>query len=78
LPRYRNEIAKYIINRSDDCVRCGKCAQLCPHHVHVLKPGYKYFAMPKSYLCTGEACEKMDHYRIDQCPQKALRIAKTP
>jgi glutamate synthase domain-containing protein 2/ferredoxin len=78
LPRYRNEIAKYIIHRSDDCIRCGKCAELCPYHVHVLKPGYRYFAMPKSYLCTGEACEKTDHYCITQCPQKALRIIKNP
>ncbi len=44
--RYRNEIAKYIILRSDECVHCGKCADICPYHVHVLKPGYKYFATP--------------------------------
>ena len=38
-PRYRNEIAKYIIFRNDDCVRCGKCAEVCPYGVHVLKQG---------------------------------------
>jgi len=44
--RYRNEIAKYIIRRSSDCKLCGKCAQVCPHGVHVLKPGYKLFSAP--------------------------------
>ena len=29
--RYRNEIAKFIIFRSDECVHCGKCAQFCPY-----------------------------------------------
>jgi glutamate synthase domain-containing protein 2/ferredoxin len=76
--RYRNEIAKYIIFRSDACIRCGKCAQICPYQVHVLKPGYKYFARPSSHLCIGEACKKTDHFCIDQCPQKALRMAKNP
>ena len=46
--RYRNEIAKYIVRRSDDCKRCGKCAEVCPYGVHVRKPGYKYFCEPKS------------------------------
>lgn len=76
--RYRNEFAKYIIFRSDDCIRCGKCAELCPQGVHVLKPGYKYFAMPKSHLCIGDACKKTDHFCISQCPQNALRMVKSP
>ena len=28
--RYRNEIAKYIVHRSLDCERCGKCIEVCP------------------------------------------------
>jgi len=76
--RYRNEVAKYIIYRNENCIRCGKCAELCPHHVHVLKPGYKYFARPKSHLCIGEACKKTDRFCIAQCPQKALRMVENP
>ncbi|MFH1156114.1 MAG: glutamate synthase-related protein [Pseudomonadota bacterium] len=76
--RYRNEFAKFIIFRSDACVRCGKCAELCPYGVHVLKPGYKYFATPKSHLCIGENCRKTDHFCIDQCPEKALRLVENP
>ena len=78
-PRYRNEIAKYIIFRSDDdCKKCGKCAEVCPRGVHVLKPGYKYFAMPHSYLCTGGSCESSDHYCVKLCPNGALRMVENP
>ncbi len=77
--RYRNEIAKFIIYRDDnDCARCGKCAEVCPYGVHVLKPGYKCFAMPKSHLCAGDSCEKTAHFCIAQCPRGALRIAENP
>lgn len=77
-PRYRNEIAKYIIRRSDDCILCGKCAEVCPQGVHVLKPGYKYFAVSQHHLCIGPACEGTDHYCVELCPQKALRMGENP
>lgn len=76
--RYRNAISKYIIRRSDDCIRCGKCAELCPYGVHVDKPGYKYFAEPRLDLCIGPACEKTDHYCIKECPQSALSMMENP
>jgi glutamate synthase domain-containing protein 2 len=76
--RYRNEIAKYIIFRSDDCIKCGKCVEVCPYDVHVLKPNYKYFATPQSHLCRGKACEKTDHYCVALCPQSALRMVENP
>ena len=63
-PRFRNEIGKYIIHRNDKCIRCGKCAEVCPYGVHIHTPGYKYFAMPKNHLCIGYACEKTDHYCV--------------
>ncbi len=77
-PRYRNEIAKYIIRRSSDCNLCGKCAQVCPHGVHVLKPGYKLFAAPHLNVCIGPSCQKTDHYCIDLCPNKALKMVENP
>lgn len=78
-PRYRNEIAKYIIRRSDDdCTRCGTCAEVCPYGVHVLKPGYRYFARPYSHLCKGPSCEKTDHYCVAACPKGALRMVENP
>jgi len=77
-PRYRNEIAKYVIRRSADCEFCGKCAEVCPQGVHALKPGYKYFAAPHSHVCVGPACQKTDHYCVALCPQKALRMVENP
>jgi len=77
-PRYRNEIAKYIIRRSDDCKLCGKCAEVCPQGVHVLKPGYKYFSAPHQNVCIGPACKDTGHYCVDLCPNKALRMVENP
>jgi glutamate synthase domain-containing protein 2/formate hydrogenlyase subunit 6/NADH:ubiquinone oxidoreductase subunit I len=76
--RYRNEIAKYIIRRSSDCKLCGKCVQVCPHGVHVLKPGYKLFSAPHLNVCIGPSCQKTDHYCIDLCPNKALQMVENP
>jgi glutamate synthase domain-containing protein 2/ferredoxin len=77
-PRYRNEIAKYIIRRSSDCILCGKCAEVCTQGVHVLKPGYKYFAAPRHHVCIGPACQKTSHYCVELCPKKALRMVENP
>ena len=79
LPRYRNEISKYIILRDEEkCAVCGKCMAMCPQGVHVKKPGYKYFALPKSHLCFGPKCEEKGCYCITACPQGALRIQENP
>lgn len=76
--RYRNEISKTIIRRSHDCTKCGRCVEVCPHGVHVKKPGYKYFAEPCLDLCIGTACETTDHFCVAHCPQKALRLVENP
>ncbi|MEJ2739155.1 MAG: 4Fe-4S binding protein, partial [Dehalococcoidia bacterium] len=77
-PRYRNEIAKYIIRRNDDCIRCGKCAEVCPQGVHILKPGYKYFTAPHQHVCIGPSCQNTDHYCVELCPQNALQMVESP
>jgi len=77
-PRYRNEIAKYIIRRSADCKMCGKCAEVCPQGVHVLKGGYKYFAAPRHNVCIGPSCRETGHYCVDMCPNGALRMVENP
>ncbi len=46
--------------------------------MHVLKPGYKLFAAPQQQVCIGPACQKTDHYCVDHCPQKALRMVENP
>jgi glutamate synthase domain-containing protein 2/formate hydrogenlyase subunit 6/NADH:ubiquinone oxidoreductase subunit I len=77
-PRYRNEIAKYIIRRSSACTLCGKCAQVCPQGVHILKPGYKLFSAPQLNVCLGPSCTNTDHYCVDLCPNKALQMVENP
>ncbi|MDD5399477.1 MAG: 4Fe-4S binding protein, partial [Dehalococcoidia bacterium] len=77
-PRYRNEIAKYIIRRSDACKLCGKCAEACPQGVHVLKGGYKYFAAPRQNVCIGPSCKETGHYCVDLCPNGALKMVENP
>ena len=76
--RYRNEIAKYIVHRSLDCQRCGKCVEVCSHEVHVRKPGFEYFGEPNHHLCIGPACAKNGHYCVTHCPQGALQIRENP
>ena len=79
LPRYRNEISRYIILRDEGkCTACGQCVALCPQGVHVKKPGYRYFALPKSHLCFGPKCAEKGCYCIEACPQGALRIQENP
>jgi len=78
-PRYRNEMGKYVILRDEElCDRCGKCAEICPQGVHVLKPLYKYFAEPKCYLCIGPVCEKKGCSCVTTCPKGALKLETNP
>ena len=76
--RFRNELAKYIIRRDSSCIRCGKCVEVCPYGVHVLKSGYKYFAAAKNHVCIGPSCAETDHFCIDMCPTHALRMVENP
>ena len=78
LPRFRNEIAKWIVHRSSDCVQCGRCVEICQYNVHILNPGYKHFMIAKSHLCIGPSCENTGHYCVAQCPQNALRLVESP
>ena len=77
-PRYRNEIAKYIIHRNGECIRCGRCVEVCMRGVHVLQPGYKYFSVIQSHRCIGPACEANGRFCVALCPRGALRVAENP
>ena len=77
--RFRNAIGKYKVIRTDRCIGCGKCAQLCPHGVHVRYVAYSRTARPKDHLCRGTWCkENCDYYCIDKCPVGALSMGPNP
>jgi glutamate synthase domain-containing protein 2/NAD-dependent dihydropyrimidine dehydrogenase PreA subunit len=77
--RFRNAIGKYKVVRTDRCIGCGKCAELCPHGVHVRYEGYDRTVRPKSHLCRGTYCkENCDFYCIDKCPAEALSMGPNP
>jgi len=77
-PRYRNEIGKFSVHRSSGCIRCGRCAQLCPHGVHVRPEGYGLPIRPFDYRCLGPDCAKTDHFCIGACPEGALSLTENP
>ncbi len=77
-PRYRNEIGKYHVHRSSKCIKCGKCAEICPYGVHTRPTGYRQMVRPFDYRCIGPDCAKTDHYCVSACPQGALSVTKNP
>lgn len=71
--RFRNAIGKYRLNRSTDCIGCGKCAALCPYGVHVIRRGHVFVENP--HLCVGTDCPAPCH---EACPVEALRLERNP
>ncbi len=76
--RFRNEIPKYKISRTDACIKCGKCIEVCPEGALVSKPGYKYVPEAKAHLCTKSACVGTKHYCVDACPVQAIKVVDNP
>ena len=71
--RFRNPIGKYRLDRTDACTSCGKCVEICPYGVHVMRRG-KVF-VKNHYLCVGEACPNPCY---EACPEHALSIKRNP
>ncbi|MEW6720114.1 MAG: glutamate synthase-related protein [Thermodesulfobacteriota bacterium] len=77
-PRYRNEIGKYAIRRSDACASCGTCVATCRHGVHVLPSGFRHAMRPLDYRCIGPSCKDSGAFCIDACPREALALSPNP
>ena len=74
--RFRNPIGKFIVERAESCVHCGKCASVCQAGVHV-KAGERMLR-PRSHLCLGFACARAESGCVLKCPQRALSIQVNP
>ncbi len=71
--RFRNPIGKYRLHRTDKCTACGKCVEICPYGVHVIRRG-KVF-VENHHLCVGPDCPEPCHVN---CPENALSCKKNP
>ena len=71
--RFRNPIGKYRLNRTEACEACGKCVEICPYGVHVIRRGKLYIENP--HLCVGPDCPNPCY---EACPVKALSFGKNP
>ncbi len=76
--RFRNTLGKYRVWRSEACIKCGKCIEVCPRGVHVKPPGYVDFIKPLEHRCTAEICKSKGSYCVDLCPKHALRVELSP
>ncbi|MBW1805928.1 MAG: alpha-hydroxy-acid oxidizing protein [Deltaproteobacteria bacterium] len=69
--RFRNPIGKYRLNRSSDCNVCGKCVDICPYGVHVIRRGQVY--IKNQHLCVGSDCPDPCY---KACPNQALSLKR--
>ncbi len=71
--RFRNPIGKYRLHRTDDCIGCGKCVELCPYGVHVIRVGH--VLTKNHYRCVGPECPNPCY---EACPAQALSLNRNP
>ena len=71
--RFRNAIGKYRVNRTSDCTACGKCVEICPYGVHVIRRGE--VIVKNHHLCVGSDCKTPCY---DECPVNALSVKRNP
>ena len=71
--RFRNPIGKYRLNRSSECIGCGKCVEVCPYGVHEIKRGH--VLVKHHYRCVGPDCPSPCY---EACPVQALSLRRNP
>ncbi len=71
--RFRNPICKYRLDRSDECISCGRCVEVCKYGVNIMRGG-KIFSK-NNYLCVGEDCAEPCYL---ECPAGALSLRRNP
>ncbi len=76
--RFRHQVPKYMITRSDACINCGTCADTCPYGVHERVEGHNKVKFPVNYRCIGFECLEKDFCCINKCPRQALSLSLNP
>jgi glutamate synthase domain-containing protein 2/ferredoxin len=71
--RFRNPIGKYRLNRTEECIACGKCMEICPYNVHIMRRGKVY--VKNHYLCVGKDCPDPCN---KACPVGAISLKRNP
>jgi len=44
--RFKHQVPKYKVTRSDACINCGTCAKTCPYGVHERVEGHNKINRP--------------------------------
>ncbi|MGE5390409.1 MAG: glutamate synthase-related protein, partial [Deltaproteobacteria bacterium] len=76
--RFKHQVPKYKVTRSNDCINCGTCAKTCPYGVHERPEGHNRVYPPINYKCTGFECQSKEFCCIAQCPRQALSLSLNP
>jgi glutamate synthase domain-containing protein 2/ferredoxin len=76
--RFKHQVPKYKVIRSDDCINCGTCAKTCPYGVHERAEGHNKVKPPIDYKCIGFECREKDFCCLSKCPRKALSLSLNP
>ncbi|HDS45436.1 MAG TPA: hypothetical protein ENN68_05005 [Methanomicrobia archaeon] len=68
-PRVVPPPGKYVIVRGEECIKCGRCANVCIYGVHQrLEADPRRMADPASQRCKGCFC------CVQECPRAALTL----
>ena len=78
LSRFKHQVPKYKVTRSDACINCGTCAKTCPYGVHERVEGHNRAKPPVDYKCIGFECQKTDTCCVAKCPRQALSLSLNP
>ena len=76
--RFKHQVPKYKVTRSDACINCGTCAKTCLYGVHERVEGHNKVKPPIDYKCIGFECQSTDTCCINKCPRKALSLSLNP
>ena len=76
--RFKHQVPKYKVTRSDACINCGTCAKTCLYGVHERVEGHNRAKPPVDYKCIGFECQSTDTCCVNKCPRQALSLSLNP